>query len=122
MRRSVHPCHGVVGYLAVGDYDGLVSTYHWDAVLVGERTGTRYPITQALARWNSWIQATKADMAMSRVEFHITRRLYGSILRQQQSDLIGVAGHVSFCPQPLRAADRRPDSSAVWPRGYVIWF
>jgi len=66
----------VAGYLGVGDFDGLVSTYHPDAVLVGEQSGTSYPITQALDRWKPGILDTKAGKTMSLVEFRITRRFF----------------------------------------------
>ena len=66
----------VANYLAEGDYDGVVSTYHPDAVLVSESLDTSYPISQALKRWKPGILDTKAGKAMSMVEFRITRRLY----------------------------------------------
>lgn len=63
-------------YLAEGDFDGLVSTYHPDAVLVSESLDTSYPISRALKRWKPGILDTKAGKTMSLVEFRITRRLY----------------------------------------------
>ncbi|MDA8961855.1 hypothetical protein N9H37_00665 [Congregibacter sp.] len=66
----------VAHYLAVGDYEGLVTTYHPDAVLVSESLGTSYPIAKALVRWKPGILATKAGEAMSMVEFKVTERLF----------------------------------------------
>lgn len=66
----------VSNYLAEGDFDGVVSTYHPDAVLVSESLDTSYPIARALQRWKPGILDTKAGKAMSLVEFRITRRLY----------------------------------------------
>lgn len=66
----------VGNYLAEGDFDGVVSTYHPDAVLVSESLDTSYPITRALERWKPGILDTKAGKTMSLVEFRITRRLY----------------------------------------------
>ncbi|MEQ8689377.1 MAG: hypothetical protein RIC89_00870, partial [Pseudomonadales bacterium] len=63
-------------YLAAGDFDGVVSTYHPDAVLVSESLGTSYPITRALERWKPGIVDTKAGKANTTVKFRITRRLY----------------------------------------------
>lgn len=66
----------VVAYLGAGDFDGLVTTYHPDAVLVSERLDTSYPITRALQRWKPGILETAAGRAVSEVEFRITRRLF----------------------------------------------
>ncbi|MFT4767818.1 MAG: hypothetical protein ACI8RN_000947 [Glaciecola sp.] len=66
----------VVHYLAVGDYEGLVTTYHPDAVLVSESLGTSYPIAKALVRWKPGILATQAGEAISVVEFKVTERLF----------------------------------------------
>lgn len=66
----------VANYLATGDYDGLVGTYHADAVLVSEHLDTSYPISRALKRWKPGILATAAGEATSFVEFRITRRLF----------------------------------------------
>ncbi|MEE4280232.1 MAG: hypothetical protein V2I82_17335 [Halieaceae bacterium] len=74
----------VSAYLAAGDYDGVVSTYHPDAVLVSEHLGTSYPITRALARWKPGIMDTAAGRAMSFVEFRITRRLYSETTAHEQ--------------------------------------
>jgi len=74
----------VAGYLAAGDYDGLVSTYHPEAVLVGEMSGTSYPIAQALERWKPGILDTKAGKAMSLVEFRITRRFFSETTSHEQ--------------------------------------
>ncbi|MFK7829312.1 MAG: hypothetical protein AB8B57_05975 [Congregibacter sp.] len=63
-------------YLAEGDFDGVVSTYHPDAVLVSEHLGTSYPIARALQRWKPGILETQAGRAFSQVEFRITRRLF----------------------------------------------
>ena len=65
----------VVAYLGAGDFDGLVSTYHPEAVLVSERLDTSYPITRALERWKPGLLETAAGEAVSEVEFRITRRL-----------------------------------------------
>ena len=66
----------VVAYLGAGDFDGLVTTYHPEAVLVSERLDTSYPIARALARWKPGILETAAGKAVSEVEFRITRRLF----------------------------------------------
>lgn len=66
----------VAAYLAAGDFEGVVSTYHPDAVLVSERLDTSYPISRALKRWKPGIDATAAGEAMSFVEFRITERLF----------------------------------------------
>ncbi|EED33572.1 hypothetical protein NOR53_1561 [gamma proteobacterium NOR5-3] len=66
----------VAHFLAVGDYEGLVTTYHPDAVLVSESLDTSYPIAKALVRWKPGILATKAGEAMSMVEFKVTERLF----------------------------------------------
>lgn len=63
-------------YLAAGDYEGVVSTYHPDAVLVSERLGTSYPISRALKRWKPGILETASGKSFSFVEFRITARLY----------------------------------------------
>lgn len=62
--------------LAAGDFDGVVSTYHPEAVLVSESLDTSYPITRALERWKPGILDTQAGRTFSRVEFRITRRLF----------------------------------------------
>ena len=67
---------GVVAYLGAGDFEGLVTTYHPEAVLVSERLDTSYPITRALERWKPGILDTAAGRAVSEVEFRITRRLF----------------------------------------------
>jgi len=74
----------VAGYLAAGDFDGLVSTYHPDAVLIGEISGTSYPIARALERWKPGILDTQAGKAMSMVEFRITRRLFSETTSHEQ--------------------------------------
>lgn len=66
----------VSSYLAAGDFEGLVTTYHPDAVLVSESLGTSYPITRALKRWKPGILDTKAGKAISKTEFRITQRLF----------------------------------------------
>ncbi|MFN2328721.1 MAG: hypothetical protein ABR612_07380 [Chromatocurvus sp.] len=66
----------VEAYLAAGDFDGVVSTYHPDAVLVSESLGTSYPITRALERWKPGILETSAGKTFSSVEFQITNRLF----------------------------------------------
>lgn len=63
-------------YLAAGDFDGVVSTYHPDAVLVSESLDTSYPITRALERWKPGILETQAGRTFSHVKFRITRRLF----------------------------------------------
>jgi hypothetical protein len=68
----------VAAYLAAGDYEGVVSTYHPDAVLVSEGLATSYPISRALARWKPGIDATAAGEAVSFVEFRITQRLFSA--------------------------------------------
>lgn len=65
-------------YLAAGDFGGVVSIYHPDAVLVSEPLGTSYPITRALERWKPGILDTKAGKAKTTVKFRITRRLYSA--------------------------------------------
>lgn len=74
----------VAAYLAAGDYEGVVSTYHPDAVLVSERLDTSYPITQALKRWKPGILDTRAGKTTSMVEFRITRRLYSAQTSHEQ--------------------------------------
>ena len=63
-------------YISTGNFEGLVSTYHPDAVLVSESIGTSYPITQALERWKPGILDTKSGKAKSNVEFRFTQRLH----------------------------------------------
>lgn len=63
-------------YLAEGDFDGLVSTYHPEAVLVSESLSTSYPITRALKRWKPGILQTRAGESVSQVEFRLTQRLF----------------------------------------------
>ncbi len=74
----------VAAYLAAGDYEGVVSTYHPEAVLVSERLDTSYPITRALERWKPGIMDTRAGKATSMVEFRITRRLYSEETSHEQ--------------------------------------
>ncbi|MEL7044659.1 MAG: hypothetical protein AAGL66_06520 [Pseudomonadota bacterium] len=74
----------VAAYLAAGDYEGVVSTYHPEAVLVSERLDTSYPITQALERWKPGIMDTRAGKTTSIVEFRITRRLYSEETSHEQ--------------------------------------
>ncbi len=71
-------------YLAAGDFEGVVSTYHPDAVLVSESLNTSYPITRALERWKPGILETKAGRTFSHVEFRITRRLFSESTSHEQ--------------------------------------
>lgn len=71
-------------YLAAGDFDGVVSTYHPEAVLVSESLNTSYPITRALKRWKPGILETQAGRTFSLVEFRITRRLYSESTSHEQ--------------------------------------
>jgi len=74
----------VSNYLAEGDYESVVSTYHPEAVLVSESLNTSYPISRALKRWKPGILDTKAGKAMSFVEFRIIRRLYSETTAHEQ--------------------------------------
>lgn len=68
----------VASYLAAGDFEGLASTYHPEAVLVSESLNTSYPITQALERWKPGILDTRAGKVVTTVDFRITSRLFSA--------------------------------------------
>jgi hypothetical protein len=97
----------VSAYLAAGDYEGVVSTYHPDAVLVSERLGTSYPITRALARWKPGIMETAAGKAFSFVEFRITRRLFSDTTAHEQ-------GIFHFRSGPLGSDADEADIAEDW--------
>jgi ketosteroid isomerase-like protein len=61
--------------VAEGDFEGYAATYHEDAILVSGRSGTSYPIAQALAGWKQGFDDTKAGRMNATVEFRFTQRL-----------------------------------------------
>lgn len=61
--------------IAAGDFEGLVTTYHEDAVLVSEQTSSSQPISDALERWKPGILATRSGKATSMVEFRLSTRI-----------------------------------------------
>ena len=97
----------VSSYLAAGDYQGVVSTYHPEAVLVSERFGTSYPISRALERWKPGILDTAAGRSMTFVEFRITRRLYSESTAHEQ-------GIFHFRGGPLDADAGEEEFSEDW--------
>jgi len=63
--------------VAEGDFEGYSDTFHADAVLVNEISGTSYPISEALAGWEQGFIDTKAGKMSASVEFRFSKRLHG---------------------------------------------
>ena len=61
--------------VTVGDFDGYAATYHADAVLVSQASGTSYPIASALKGWQQGFLDTAAGHVKANVEFRFTSRL-----------------------------------------------
>ncbi len=74
----------VVKYLGEGDYEGVVSTYHPQAVLVSDTREASGPIARALARWKPGILATRAGREVSLVEFRMNRRYHDATTAHEQ--------------------------------------
>lgn len=85
----------VESVLAAGDFEGVASTYHPDAVLVSESLGTSYPITSALARWKPGLLDTAAGRTFTSVEFRITNRLFSESTSHEQGIFHYRSGPVS---------------------------
>lgn len=72
----------VAHFLAAGDYESLVTTYHPDAVLVSESLGTGYPIAKALIRWKPALRSGKLlgeryNPDLPALDFEYRRRFVG---------------------------------------------
>ena len=59
-----------------GDFEGYSRLYHPEAVLVDLRSGTSYPIEQALAGWEQGFLDTRDGKAKASVTFRFTQRLH----------------------------------------------
>lgn len=94
-------------FLGAGDFEGVVSTYHPEAVLVSESLDTSYPISRALERWKPGILDTKAGKAISMVEFRITRRMYSDTTAHEQ-------GMFHFRSGPVGDNDDPDDMDEAW--------
>lgn len=57
-----------------GDFEGYRATCHPEAVLVSGKSKTSYPLTQALARWKSEFDATRAGTMQADVTFRFSQR------------------------------------------------
>jgi peptidyl-prolyl cis-trans isomerase A (cyclophilin A) len=60
--------------VAEGDFEAYQSTYHEDAVLVSESTGSSSPIAQAFAAWQQGFADTRDGKVRAQVEFRFTQR------------------------------------------------
>lgn len=58
-----------------GDFAGYKATCHPDGVLVAGTKKACYPLAQALARWKSEFDATKAGTVKASVDFRFSQRL-----------------------------------------------
>jgi len=105
----------VAAYLAVGDYEGVVSAYHPEAVLVSERLDTSYPISRALKRWKPGIDATAAGEATSFVEFRITQRLFSETTSHERGIF-----HFRSGPAGAKAGDEDFDEDYVHFEGLLL--
>ena len=63
-------------YAKEGDFEGLKSTYHADAVIVNGIHGTSSPIAKAFDRWEPGIRDTRDGRMEAGVEFRFSKRLH----------------------------------------------
>ena len=61
-----------------GDFEAYSNTYHEDAILVSESSGSSYPIANALGGWEQGFIDTKSGKLTASVEFRFTQRLNDS--------------------------------------------
>lgn len=67
-----------------GDFEGMKATYHDDAVLVSLKSAT--PIANALARWKTGLDETKAGKRKASVQFRFSKRI-GDAATAQESGI-----------------------------------
>jgi len=58
-----------------GDFEGYTATCHPEGVLVSESSGTSYPLSVALERWEQGFIDTRSGKLKSDVEFRFSQRL-----------------------------------------------
>lgn len=80
--------------VAAGDIKAYRKTFHQDAVLVSEISGTCYPIAQAFERWQAGFEETKTGKLKAKVEFRFSKRI-GDETTAHESGIF----HYSTTPQ-----------------------
>lgn len=61
--------------VAAGDIKAYRKTFHKDAVVVSEISGSCYPIAQAFERWQAGFEDTKKGKIKAKVEFRFSKRI-----------------------------------------------